>query len=110
MSRPLVAIIFQHGAFTAADTARVATVQSCYLLQTPFYLIGILGVRLLSALKLNRALMWIGFVNAIVNIAADYAFMKLWGLPGIALSTSLVYVCAMIVVLVTVARALKRQP
>ena len=65
--------------------------QALYFLQLPFYLVGILGVRLLSALGHNRTLLAISAVNVVTNLAGDWLLMKWLGLPGIALSTSLVY-------------------
>ena len=91
LSGPLTTLIYQRGAFTAADARLVSEVQSLFFLQLPFYLIGILGVRLLSALGHNRTLLAISAVNVVTNLAGDWLLMKWIGLPGIALSTSLVY-------------------
>ena len=44
-SHSLTAFVFQRGAFTAGDTAQVASVQSMYLLQLPFYVLGRVFVR-----------------------------------------------------------------
>jgi putative peptidoglycan lipid II flippase len=41
LSGPLVALVFERGAFTARDTTVVASVQAMYLLQIPFYTHGI---------------------------------------------------------------------
>lgn len=90
-SEPIIELLFERGAFTAQDTRQVAQVQTYYLLQLPFYMLGILGVRLISALAKNEILMKIAFVNLIVNIIGNYVLMQCLGVAGIALSTALVY-------------------
>lgn len=94
LSEPIVRIVFERGAFTAADTGLVAETQAMYVLQIPFYLAGILGVRLLSTLGLNSIVLRIAAVNFTLNIVLNLVFMQLMGLPGIALATSIVYVCS----------------
>lgn len=90
-SEPLVRLLLQRGAFTAQDTETVAAVQALGALQIPFYLGGILIVRLVSAVRANRVIMWISFANMIVNIVMNYLLMKIYGVVGISLSTSIVY-------------------
>ena len=94
-AQPMVRLLFQRGAFTANDTIQVAAVQSLYMLQLPFYVLGILFVRLVSAFKANHILMWGTTISFILNIILDYLFMKWFGVAGIALSTTIVYVIAL---------------
>lgn len=91
LSQTLVKLLFQKGAFTASDTLQVAMVQNLYLLQLPFYVCGMLHVRLISAFKANHILMWGTAISFVLNISLDYLFMNWLGVPGIALSTSVVY-------------------
>jgi len=86
-----VRLLLERGAFTEADTKIVADVQAFGALQIPFYLGGILIVRLLSAFKANSIIMWIAFINMIVNIVTDYLLMRTYGVIGISFSTSIVY-------------------
>lgn len=90
-SEPLVRVLFQRGAFTEADTVLVGWVQGLYLLQVPVYVLGMLIVRLISALRANRILMWGAGINLVFNIVCNYLLMKWLGVGGIALSTSLMY-------------------
>ena len=90
-SEPLVRLLFQRGAFTEADTKLVAWVQVLYLLQVPIFVLGMLMVRLISALKANGILMWGAGINLFVNVASSYLLMKWLGIAGIALSMSLMY-------------------
>jgi putative peptidoglycan lipid II flippase len=109
-SEPLIRIIFQRGAFTAADTRIVARVLAFLSLQIPFYMLAQIGVRLVSALKKNSVLMVISGVNMVLNIVFNLILMRYWGVAGIALSTSFVYVVACGLVYASIARSLNTQP
>ena len=91
LSEPIVRLVFQRGAFGAADTAIVSQVLACFALQLPFYITGILVVRLISALLQNKILFYGNIISVILNISLNYIFMQRMGVAGIALSTSLVY-------------------
>ena len=95
-SESLVRFFFERGAFTSADTWRVSQVQALFLLQVPFYLLGILMVRLISSLKMNRILMQAAIINLFLKITFNYLLMQRLGAAGIALSTTLVYVVSFI--------------
>lgn len=90
-SRPITQIVFQRGAFTAADTDSVSRVQQMFLLQVPAYLIGIVIVRVISALKANVVLLWGAALNLLVNVGLNLVLGGWFGVAGIALSTSAVY-------------------
>lgn len=93
-SGPLVRLLFERGAFSAADVAPVARVQAWLLLQLPFYLAGVLCVRVLTALQKNLLVGLIAAANCAVNLAASLLLMRIWGVAGIALGTSLGYAAA----------------
>ncbi len=107
-SEPLVRLVFERGAFTEADTRLVGQVQAYYSLQFPFYILGILGVRLLSALARNQTLMVISGVILVANIIGNYVFMHFLGVAGISLSTSVVYVISVSLIFLSLSKQLKR--
>lgn len=109
LSGPIIRHLFERGAFTAADSHVVAWTQVCFLVQIPFYTLGILAVRLISALQANRILMWGSAISLVLNGVLDYALMQKMGVAGIALSTSLVYVASFLYLFVMVTRALQRR-
>ncbi len=90
-SEPLAGLIFERGAFTPADTKLVGRVQAYYLLQLPFAALGVLGVRLLSALQRNQILLLITAINLSLKVGANYVLMQSLGVAGISLATSLVF-------------------
>jgi len=89
-SRPLVRILFQRGAFTAMDTDLVSRVQFFYCLQIPFYVLCMLFVRFISSVRRNDILMYASAVNLIIDVAMNLFLMRIWGVAGIAFSTSIV--------------------
>jgi len=91
-SRPIARLLYQRGAFTAADTELVSHIQSFFALQIPFLMLCTLLVRFLSAIRRNDLLMYGCAINLTVNIALNFALMKIWGVSGIALSTAVVYI------------------
>lgn len=109
LSGPIVRHLFERGAFTAADTHVVSFTQICFLVQIPFYTLGILAVRLISALQANRILMWGSAVSLVLNAALDYVLMHKMGVAGIALSTSLVYVVSFVYLFIMLARVMHRR-
>lgn len=89
-SRPIVRALFQHGAFTAADTDLVSQVQVCYAIQIPFYIWSMLFVRFISSVRRNDVLMYASALALVLDILLNLIFMRVWGVAGIALSTSIV--------------------
>lgn len=109
LSAPLIRLLLERGSFDAADTALVSTVQAYYILQLPFYVIGLMGVRVLNALQAHGAVLCIATVLLLVNVVLNLVFMELMGLPGIALSTAVVYALSATLVLSTVAYKLRQR-
>lgn len=101
-SEPIARLLYERGAMDRDATRLVARVQQYYLLQLPFYTVGMLGIRLLNAMHGNEALLKIAGINVVVNIVGNLVFSYYLGVAGIALSTSLVYVeaCAVVYLIV----------
>jgi putative peptidoglycan lipid II flippase len=88
-SIPIVRLILQRGAFTAADTGMVASVQVFSLLQLPFILGITILMRILSVLNANRVLLPLSGAALIMNTGLNYGLMNRYGVAGIALAGSL---------------------
>ncbi|MDQ8173535.1 MAG: lipid II flippase MurJ [Gemmatimonadota bacterium] len=106
-SAPIVQLLFERGAFSAAETATVSRVQAAYLLQVPVHLLGILYVRLISALQANRLLTIGSAINLVVNIGLNIVFMRRYGVAGIALSTAAVYAVSCVYLAIVAHRRLR---
>jgi len=109
LSEPIVRMVFQGGAFTSQNTHLVASVQSLLCLEVPFYAAAMLCVSALCALKRNDVLIWGTTIAVVENVVLNYLFMKMFGLAGIALSTSLVYMTAFLYLRLMLGRALKMR-
>lgn len=95
----IVRVLFERAAFTREDTVLVSFIQQLYLLQVPFFVIGVVGVRLLIAMSRTHLVTIMAVVNLAVNVAGNLIFMRWLGVGGIALSTSVVYVVSMSMIL-----------
>lgn len=87
----IVALLYQRGTFGASDTAKVAAVQQVYLLQIPFFLIAVIGWRVMNSLNRHTALLGITAVCFFANLAADTWLAPRLGLQGIAWGTNLAF-------------------
>jgi putative peptidoglycan lipid II flippase len=105
-TEPLVRLLFERGAFTPDDTMAVSRVQLWLLPQIPFYVLAILGARVLSALDGNAVVLRIAAINLAMNVLGNYVLMRWYGVAGIAMSTSLMYVVAMLATLWAIRRKL----
>ncbi len=91
LSPKLAILVFARGAVQSDQALAMARVQACYFLQMPFYVAGVLGARLLAALMLNQALVWIAVGGLLAKVILNQLLGWWMGLAGLALATSLVY-------------------
>ncbi len=89
LATPIVRVIFERAAFTAADTAATAAALQ-------FYAIGLVGysiVRIASpvfyALGQNRTPVLVSVATVLVNAALNVALVRTMGYRGLALGTSI---------------------
>jgi putative peptidoglycan lipid II flippase len=108
-SEPVVTLLFQRGNFSTEDVAVVAGLQRCYALQLPFYAGGIFLVRLISALKANKFLMWGSVISLLVNLSLNLLLVERMGLRGVALSNSLMYMLSFAYLSAVVAHLLRTR-
>ncbi len=87
----LVSLLFERNEFTSQDSARVGGILRWLSLQIPFYIMAVLGARVICAMLASKVILLTSCVNLILNIACNYLLIRLMGVEGIALSTSIVY-------------------
>jgi putative peptidoglycan lipid II flippase len=90
VSFPVVKIVFERDEFVADDTLIVAKIQQMYFIQIPFYLVTIIMVRFLTSINKNNFMMFTSLISALLNLFFNYILMKIMGVYGLALSTSIV--------------------
>jgi putative peptidoglycan lipid II flippase len=106
LAHPLVRILFQRGAFTAEDTNLTAVTMMGFAVGLAPMGMGFLLARAFSALGKNHILMYVTIFSVFANAAFDYALGRYWQSFGIALATSAVYCCTLIILLVLLRRAI----
>ncbi|WP_309835507.1 lipid II flippase MurJ [Caballeronia sp. LZ065] len=89
-----VALLFQRGAFTAADTQAVAGLFRWGLLQIPCYFGVLVLVQLLASEGRFRAMAWVAALNFIVKAGGNLIFIRWLGISGVMLATTLMCVCS----------------
>lgn len=91
LAPPVVALLFERGAFGLTDTLAVADALRWGLMQFPFYFGGIVLVQLLVVLNRYGLIALIGAANLLVKVIAMYLFSKVLGVAGIAAASAPMY-------------------
>ena len=90
LSQPIVSTFLERGMFDSGDSVLVGRIQAAYAIQIPFYICAMMFVRLVSAMVRNHVLMIAAAISLASNVILNLIFIELWGVVGIALSTSAV--------------------
>lgn len=105
----MVSLLFERGAFAAADTHAVSSVLRYSLFQVVFYFPGLV---LVSALAAQRRHAWIDFsgaINLVCKLPLAFALTHLFGLYGLVSSTVLMYALSATLLLVFVKHPLSTK-
>lgn len=93
----LVTLLLQRGAFDASDTTLTAAALGFSALAVlPNYL-ALLVTRAFLALQDQRIPMWLGLINAFLNLGLNLLLIGPFGLAGVTLSTALTWVVVTLV-------------
>jgi putative peptidoglycan lipid II flippase len=86
---PILAVLFERGAFTAADTAATAPALAAYAVGLPAFV----AIKVLQpayfAREDTRTPMWTGAVSMVVNVVCAIVLFQFFGHVGIASATSI---------------------
>jgi putative peptidoglycan lipid II flippase len=85
---PIIALLYQHGRFTAHDTGKTAAALICYCVGLPAYAAVRVLVPTFYALGDTRTPVRASMVAVVLNLALNLALMRSLGHLGLALSTS----------------------
>jgi putative peptidoglycan lipid II flippase len=82
-----VRLLFQRGAFTAADSHMAADVMRVYLLQLPFLLAAMISTRALAAMGKTTTLTAIALLQLVLVSSLAYLFSQQFGVVGVPMGT-----------------------
>ncbi|WP_340077599.1 murein biosynthesis integral membrane protein MurJ [Leptobacterium sp. I13] len=91
-SNEIIAFLFERKAFTADNTIVVGTIQKIAFVYVPFYLCTLVTVKFLTSINKNAFMAWTSFFNLIMNLILNIILVKKWGVYGLVLSTTCVYI------------------
>jgi murein biosynthesis integral membrane protein MurJ len=100
----IVYVLFQRGAFSAQDGVHTASTLRGFAIGLVPMALGFILARAFSALGRNRVLMYVSAFSVVANALFDYIFARLWQSFGIALATSAVYTCTLLLLILMLRR------
>jgi putative peptidoglycan lipid II flippase len=89
LAAPIVALIFEHGQFTPADTEATARALQLYALGLVAYSVVRIVSPVFYALRLSRIPVIASIASVAVNVAVNVALVRVMGYAGLALGTSI---------------------
>lgn len=105
LGEPIVRLIYQHGAFTAQNTADMVPLLTLFVVGLPFFSVVNLTVRAFYAVKDTATPVKIAFVDFTINLALSLLLMRWLGAIGLVLASTI----AIIVQTLLLQRALARK-
>ncbi|MHB1317573.1 MAG: murein biosynthesis integral membrane protein MurJ [Anaerolineae bacterium] len=106
LGQPVIELIFEHGVFTAADTAQALRALRIYLIGLPFSAIDLPLVFAFYAQKDTRTPVTVGIISVAVYlvVAPLLAFVLGWGFIGLVAANAVQWVAHAVIMLVVFAR------
>lgn len=104
-----VGLLYERGAFTAEDTARVSSVLRWGLLQLPFYFGVLILVQLLASQNRYGIMAVIALANFAVKALMNWYLAPKMGVHGIMLATSCMYTASFICYFIVALKPAKLQ-
>ncbi len=85
---PIISLLYQHGSFTAADTAATALALACYAPGLIGYSAVRFAVPTFYALHDSRTPVTVSVVTVLLNAVLNIVLVRIIGYPGLALGTA----------------------
>ncbi len=100
LSYPVIKVLFERFSFGAADTEKVAYILIFHSLGLVFFGLLMILNRTFYAFKNVRTPLKVASISIIVNLFLDWILIKFMDVGGLALSTSLVALCNVVILIV----------
>lgn len=107
LSTPIITLLFERNAFTSSDTMIVSRIQQMYLLQIPSFVTGVIMIKFLTSINKNNFMVFTAVLTLMMNVVLNYIFIKIMGVYGLALSTSIVSITNSILLYIYIKRLIK---
>ena len=104
-SELLVRLLFERGAFTAEDSARVARVLGWGLTQLPFYFALIASSQYLFTSDRHKLAAWAAFVALSAKVLFSFLLVGPLGVSGLMVSTAIAQAASCILILAVLGRS-----
>ncbi len=106
LGRPVISLIFQHGAFTPFDTSQASLALYGYLVGTPFAAVDLLLVFAFYSQKDTVTPVVVGIVCVLIYLAVapTLAFLLNWGMVGLVAANSVQLASHAVIMLVLLDR------
>lgn len=95
----VVQLFFERDQFTSEDTKVVSIIQKITLIYAPFTICGMVLVNFLTSINKNAFMAWVSFGSMLANIVLDYILMKFYGIYGISICTTVIYIVRSLILL-----------
>ena len=93
----LIEFLFERGEFTSKNTETVSYLQIIFLIYAPFTVSGMVLVNFLTSINENNFMAKVALIAVIINLILDFIFIKYYGVFGIALCTTTVFIVRAII-------------
>ncbi len=108
LALPIIRMVYQRGAFTAADTHQVGAALTMFALGLTFANVNIMFNRSFQSMQRPWLPLYVGLVNLGLNALLDWILLGPLGVAGITLSTSLVSIFNMVALVLLLRRQIGR--
>ncbi|MFD2098851.1 murein biosynthesis integral membrane protein MurJ [Flagellimonas iocasae] len=86
----LISLLFERNEFKPEDTQFVFPIQQMFVLQIPFYAVGVIFNQFLTSINKNNFLVISSSISLVLNVVLNIVLIDLMGVSGLALATSIV--------------------
>lgn len=100
LSYPIIKVLFQHYNFSAANTEKVGYVLIFHSLGLLFFGLLMILNRIFYAFKNVKTPLKVASISIIINLALDWVLIKFMDVGGLALSTSFVALCNIVILII----------
>jgi putative peptidoglycan lipid II flippase len=105
-SYEIVELLFARGRFTEDAVVQVGAIQRVFALQLPFYVAGLIAMRILNAAGASRLVLGIACTCMAFNALFDWMFFERLGASGVALASVLTSVVSLVITVALIKPAL----